>query len=146
MSRLKGNHQKSPWKKSFRKNSYFTLKKSCINSRLYFLRLFSGSSMILYKKVLRKKSPLTSENAWFSILGFSFPRIYFLQDFFSWDLISWDFIGSPHTILGKKVPGIQNTGLYFQWLEKIRTFFQSFYFQVFFPETFFPGLSYIDST
>ena len=35
-------------------------------------------------------------------LGFSFPRIYFLQDFFSWDLISWDFIRSPHTILGKK--------------------------------------------
>jgi len=91
-----------------------------------------------------QKSPLTSENAWFTILGFSFPRIYFLQDLFSWDLISWDFIGSPHTILGKKVPGIQNTGLYFQWhffqgLDKIQTFFQSFYFRVFFPETFFPG-------
>ena len=47
-------------------------------------------------------------------------------------------------------PGIQNTGLHFQWhfftgLEKIRTFFQSFYFQVFFQKLFFPGLSYNDS-
>ena len=84
-------------------------------------------------------------------LCFSFPRIYFLQDFFSWDLIFWDFIGSPHTILGKKFPGIQNTGLYFLWhffqgLEKIRTFFPKFLFPgFFFEKLFFPGLSYIDS-
>ena len=77
-------------------------------------------------------------------LGFSFPRIYFLQDFFSWDLISWDFIGSPQTILGKKSQESKTQDLisgyiFFQGLEKIRTFFQSFYFQVFFSETFFPG-------
>ena len=106
--------------------------------------------MILYKKNPRQKVLITSENAWFTILGFSFPRIYFLQFFFSWDLISWDFIGNPHTILEKKVPGIQNTGLYLRWhffqgLDKIRTFFQSFYFQVFFQKLFIPGLSYIDS-
>ena len=75
---------------------------------------------------------------------FFFSSDLFSSGLFSWDLISWHFIGSPHTILGKKVPEIQNTGLYFQWhffqgLNKIRTFFQNFYFQVFFPETFFPG-------
>ena len=70
-----------------------------------------------------------------------FLRIYFLQDFISCDLISWNFITRSHINLGKKVPGIKNTGLYVQWhffqgLEKIRTFFQNL--TGFFPETFFP--------
>ena len=73
-----------------------------------------------------------------------FLRIYFPPDFIFCDLISWDFIESPHTILGKIVPGIQNTGLYssyifFQGLEKIRTFFPKFLFPGFFSETVFPG-------
>ena len=101
------------------------------------------------EKKFPEKSPITSENAWFTMkkvlfLCFSFPMIYFLQNFFSCDLISWDFIGSPHTLLGKNVPGIQNTWLYFQWpffqgLEKILTFFPKFLFPGFFPETFSPG-------
>ena len=55
-----------------------------------------------------------------------FSKLFFSSDLFS-DLSSWDFIGSPHTILGKKVPGIQNTGLYFQWHSD------------FFPKFLFPG-------
>ena len=80
-----------------------------------FSRTFFLVPVWFYTKKSSEKSPLTSENPWFTILGFCFPRIYFLQDFFSWDLISWDFICSPHTILGKKAPGIHNTGLYFQY-------------------------------
>ena len=37
---------------------------------------------------------------------FFFSSDSFLQDFYSIDFFPWDFIGSPHTILGKKVPGI----------------------------------------
>ena len=71
----------------------------------------------------------------FLFLGFIFFRTFFLRSYFL--RLYWQ----PHTYLGKKVPGIQNTGLYFQWhffqgLEKIRTFSQ---------KLFFPGLSYIDS-
>ena len=107
-----------------------------------FSRTFFWLQYDFIQKRPREKSPLTSENAWFTILGFSFPRIYFLQDFFSWYLISWDLIGSPHTILGTKVPGIQNTGLYFQWhfiqgLDKIRAFFPKFLFPGFFSRNFF---------
>ena len=70
---------------------------------------------------------------------FFFLRIYFLQDYISFDLISWDFIGSPHTILGKKVLGIENSGLYFQWhfvlgLKKIGTFLPKLIFPGFFPK------------
>ena len=107
-----------------------------------FPRTFFLAPIWFYTKKSSEKNPLSSENERFTMekspffLGFSFPMIYFLQDFFSWDLISWDFIGSPHTILGKKVPGIQSTKLYLQWpflqvLGAIRTFSQSFNFQVF---------------
>ena len=87
--------------------------------------------------------------------------IYNSRFFFSLDLFSSGlfFLGSyflrlywqPPYYFRKKVLGIQNTGLYFHWqffqgLDKIRTFFQSFYFQLFFfQKLFFPGISYIDS-
>ena len=99
--------------------------------------------MILYKKVLRKKS----SNKWKCMIPNS--RFFFSSDLFSSGLL---FLGSyflrlywqPPYYFRKKVSGIQNTGLYFQWhffqeLDKFLTFFQSFYFQFFFPETFFPG-------
>jgi len=81
--------------------------------------------------------------SWFFFLGYIFFRTLFTVILFFKTLI-----GSPHTNLGKKVPGIQNTRLYFQWhvfqgLEKIRTFFQNL-FPGFFPRNFFP-LDYIDS-
>ena len=92
--------------------------------------------------ILYKKSPLTSENAWFTILGFSFPRIYFLQDFFSWDLISWDF-GSPHTILWKKsqeskTQDFISSDIFSKDLIN-SDFFPKFLFPGFFPRNFFPG-------
>ena len=64
---------------------------------------------------------------------------FFSSDLFSSGLFFTEILFHETLLAGKKVPGIQNTGFYFQWhflqgLEKIRTFFQ-----VFFPETFFPG-------
>ena len=106
--------------------------------------------MILYKKVLGKKY----SNKWKCMIHNS--RFFFSSDLFSsglFFLVSYflRLYWQPPDYFRKKVLGIQNTGLYFHWqffqgLDKIRTFFQSFYFQLFFPETFFPGLSYIDST
>ena len=90
----------------------------------------------------KKSSEKKSSNKWKCMIHngkqFFFSRFFFSSNLFSldliffrsWDLISWDFIGSPHSILGKKVPGIQ--WHFFQGLEKIPTFFQSFYFQIFF--------------
>ena len=71
----------------------------------------------------------------FLFLGFIFFRTFFLR-------LYWP----PPYYFWKKVPGIRNTGLYFQWhffqgLEKIRTFFQNFYFQ----KLFFQGLSYMNT-
>ena len=126
-----GNRQKSPFNKKSPE-----IKSSQLET--LFSMTFFLAPVWFYTKKSSEKSPLTSENAWFTILGFSFPRIYFLQDFFSWDIISWDFIGSPHTILGKKVPGIQNTGLYFQWLFS-KDLIKFGLFSRFFSRNFFPG-------
>ena len=89
-------------------------------------------------------------NYWVQISRDFFYRFFFSSDLFSSGLL---FLGSyflrlywqPPYYFRKKVSGIQNTGLYFQWhffqeLDKFLTFFQSFYFQFFFPETFFPGI------
>ena len=115
------------------------------NSTLYFLGLFSGSSMNLYKNVPGKKfyysrkcmgtldvynhakkgelilkTPgwLYSKNRciftwfkWLFFLGF-FPSDISSSGLFSCDLISWGYIGSPYINLGKKVPGIKNTGFF----------------------------------
>ena len=75
-------------------------------------------------------------------LGFFFLGYIFFRTLFPVILFPKNLTGSPHSNLGKKVPGIQNTGLYFQWhvfqgLEKIRTF-SKIYFQVFFQKLFFP--------
>ena len=68
--------------------------------------------------------------------------LYFLWSYF----LSWDFIGSSIYYFRKKVPGIKNSGLYYQFiiyiyfvlgLQKIGLLYLCFYFQVFFPETFF---------
>ena len=90
--------------------------------------------MILYKKVLGKKS---SENAWFTILGFSFPRISFLQDFFL--RLYW----KPLYYFRKKSPRNPKHRTLFpvtffpRTFENSDFFFQSFYFQkLFFPGTF----------
>ena len=124
--------EKSPFiKKSPEKNSY---QFETLFSRTYFL-----APVCFYTK--------KSSNKWKCMIHIS--RFFFSSDLFSLGLF---FMGSyflrlnwqPPYYFRKKVPGIQNTGLYFQWhffqgLDKIRTFFQSFYFQAFFPETFFPG-------
>ena len=84
-----GNRQKSPWKKSFRKKVLkFHTKKSFFKKspeiksyqfETLFSRTFFWLQFDFMQKSPLKKSPLTSENAWFTMLGFSFPRIYFLQ-------------------------------------------------------------------
>ena len=72
-------------------------------------------------------------------LGLKFLWSYFLR-------LYWQ----PPYYFRKKVPGILNSGLYFQWnfvigLQKIGTFIPKFLFPVF-SETFFPvKLSYINS-
>ena len=109
-----------------------------------FSRTFFLAPVWFYTK---KSSEKKSYNKWKCMIHnsrFFFSSDLFSSGLFSRDLISKDFTGSPHTILGKKVPGIQNTGLYFQWhffqgLDKIRTFFPKFLFPGFFPENFFPG-------
>ena len=93
---------------------------------------------LFYENVLDLTSFLQDLGLFFL---FFFSSDIILQDFISCDLISWDIIGSPQTILGKQVLGIQNTGLYSKWhflevLKKIRTFFLKFLCQGFFPETF----------
>ena len=125
--------KKSPQIKSYQFETLF--------SRTFFL-----APVWFYTKKSSGKSPLTSENAWFTILGFSFPRIYFLQDLFIGILFPETLlpIGSPHTILGKKSPRNPKHRTLFPLtffskdLIKFGLFFQSFYFQVFF-RNFFPG-------
>ena len=116
--------------------------------------ILKNTRMAIFKVQMRKKVffmkiflDLTSFSQDLGLfLGFFFLRIYYHQDFISCDLISWNFIDSPHNILGKKSRESKTQDFqwhFFQGLEKIRTFFRSFYFQVFisrfFPETFFPG-------
>ena len=78
---LKFHTKKVLWKK------VLFLKKSPEIKSFQFETLFSMTFFWLHydfiQKSRQKKSPLKSENARFTILGFSFPRIYFLQDFFS---------------------------------------------------------------
>ena len=99
----------------------------------------------IHKKVFFIKRSLTWPHFYKTFSWFFFVlRIYLLQDFISCDLISWDFIGSLHTILGKKS---QNTGFYLLWhffqrLEKIRTFILQVFISGFFPETFFSRYFY----
>ena len=71
-------------------------------------------------------------------LGFSFPRIYFLQDF-----ISGDFLAAPILFWEKKsqeskTQDFISSDIFFKDLRKFGLFFQSFYFQVFFQKLFFP--------
>jgi len=71
----------------------------------------------------------------FLFLGFIFFRTFFPGILFPETLLT-----AP-IMLGKKVPGIQNPWLYFQWhffqgLDKIRTFFQKFWFPGFFSRNF----------
>ena len=115
------------------------IKKSPQIKSYQFETLFSRTFLWLqydFMQSPRKKSPLTSENAWFPILGFSFPRIYFLQDFFIGILFPETLLpmGSPHTILGKKSPRNPKHRTLFPV-----TYFPKFIFPGFFPETFVPG-------
>ena len=102
--------------------------------------------MILNQKVLGKKS----SNKWKCMIHNS--RFFFSSDLFSsgliyWDLISWDFIAywQPPYYFRKKKSQESKTqdfisiDIFFQGLDKIRTFFPKFLFPGFFSETFFPG-------
>ena len=133
---------------------FTTMQKGAIgikNTRMAISKVQMRKKVFFMKTWKRRRLDLTFTRFRTFFLGFFFLRIYFPPDFIFCDLISWDFIESPHTILGKIVPGIQNTGLYSSYIFFPRTwensnfFSQSFYFQVFFQKLFFPGLSYIDS-
>ena len=101
--------------KSLRKKSSYTEK--CMRTKYVYNHGKKGMDSWLYSicrlqmhrsKFLFMKSSQTwphFRKTYNFFLDF-FLRIYFLQDLNSRDLISWDFIGSPHIILGKKVPGI----------------------------------------
>ena len=108
--------------------------------------------MILNQKVLGKKS----SNKWKCMIHNS--RFFFSSDLFSsglfyWDLISWDFIAywQPPYYFRKKKSQESKTqdfisiDIFFQGLDKIRTFFPKFLFPGFFQKLFFPGLSNVDS-
>ena len=67
------------------------------------------------------------------------------QDFISCDLICRNFMAAPVLFQEKNIPGIKNSGLYFNWhfilwkLQKIGTFLPNVlfpYFQVFFKKLF----------
>ena len=102
--------------------------------------------MILYKKVLGKKS----SNKWKCIIQNGkkvlFSRFFFSSDLFSsglfsWDLISWDFIGSPHTILEKKsqeskIQDFISSDIFCKVLRKFGLFSKVFISRNFFPGTF----------
>ena len=131
------SHLKSPVEKS-----PFIKKSTEIKS--YQFETFFLAPVWFYTK---KSSEKKSSNKWKCMIHrsrFFFSSDFFSSGLFSWNLISWDFIGSPHTILGKNSPRNPKHRIlfpvtFFQGLEKIRSFFQRFYFQVIFPETFFPG-------
>ena len=75
----------------------------------------------------------------------TFCLVFLSSDIFSsglfyCNLISWDFIGCPQTMLGRKVPGIKITGLYFQWnffSKNLRKFelFSKVFISSFFPKS-----------
>ena len=71
--------------------------------------------------------------------------IFTRQDFISCDLICRNFMAAPVLFQEKNIPGIKNSGLYFNWhfilwkLQKIGTFLPNVlfpYFQVFFKKLF----------
>ena len=121
--------------------------KSCQFETL-FSRTFFWLQYDFIQKSPRKKSS-KSENAWFTILDFSFPRIYFLQDFFQRSYFLRLYWQPPYYFRGKKsqeskTPDFISSDFFSKDLRKFGLFLK-FLFPGFFPETFFPGLSYIDS-
>ena len=106
--------------------------------------MLKTSLAIFYMKMHKRKVLLMKTSKTWP----HFPKTFF-QNLNSCDLISWNFIDSPHIIL-EKSPRNQNLRFYFKLhlvpgLQKIGTFYRSFYFHVFPQKLFFPWLSYKDT-
>ena len=115
-----------------------------------FLGLFFWLQYDFIHKSPQKKSRLTSENAWFTILDFSFPRIYFLQDFFLRSYFLRLYWQPPYYFREKsprnpKHRTVFPVTLFPRTWEHSDFFSKVFISRCFFQKLSFPGLSYIDS-
>ena len=107
------------------------------NTRRMVNQSTDAKKSLFYENVLYLTS--FSQDLGLFVLFFIFWYIFF-RTFFYCNLISWDFIGCPQTMLGRKVPGIKITGLYFQWnffSKNLRKFelFSKVFISSFFPKS-----------
>ena len=103
--------------------------------------------MAIFKIQMRKKIFFLWRRLRLDLIFTSF-RTFFLVFFYSGLYFLWSYFlrlyWQPHTILGNKsqeskTQDFISSDIFFQGLEKIRTFFLKFLFPGFFSRNFFPG-------